>query len=326
MQSDPVLKGLFLGFAAFAAYSFSDASVKLLGGQVPPYEVGFFGAVFGLLAIPFLKKPDDRWLDIFATTSRPLWLIRFASNGLAVIGSVTAFTHLSMAEAFALIFLLPAFVTIMSVVFLKEQVGLKRWSAVILGFIGVLIVLRPGFRELSIGHLGAVVGGLGGAISIILFRAAGPSEKNISLYGAGVLGALAICGVAMIPTFVAPTAPQWAMLAGYGVLCALGNALLMYASFKAPAALIGPTQYSQMLWAVLIDYFVFNIHLELPMLLGIVLIIGSGILTLWREKARRTPLPPSVAAGTQAAFSQTPEDALDDEAMAAPAGRMVPAE
>ncbi len=326
VQSDPVLKGLLLGFAAFAAFSFSDASVKLLGGHIPPYEVGFFGAIFGLLAIPFLKKAEDRWIDIFRTTSRPLWLIRFVSNGLAVIGSVTAFSHLSMAEAFALIFLLPAFVTIMSVVFLKEQVGLKRWSAVVIGFIGVLIVLRPGFRELSIGHLGAVIGGLGGAISIILFRAAGPLEKNISLYGAGVLGALAICGVAMLPSFTTPTAPQWAMLAGYGVLCALGNALLMYASFKAPAALIGPTQYSQMLWAVAIDYFVFNIHLELPMLVGIVLIIGSGILTLWREKTRGTPLPPSVAAGTQAAALVEPPHEVADAAPAEPHGRMVPAE
>lgn len=326
MQSDPVLKGLLLGFAAFAAYSFSDASVKMLGGYVPPYEAGFFGAVFGLLAIPFLKKPGDRWVDIFTTTNRSLWLIRFVSNGLAVIGSVTAFTHLSMAEAFALIFLLPAFVTIMSVVFLKEQVGLKRWSAVVIGFIGVLIVLRPGFRELSIGHLGAVVGGLGGAVSIILFRAAGPLEKNISLYGAGVLGALVICGFAMIPTFVVPSGSQWGLLASYGVLCALGNVLLMYASFKAPAAMIGPTQYSQMLWAVLIDYFVFNIHLELPMLAGIVLIIGSGILTLWREKTRGTPLPPSVAAGTQSALALTDEDAPEMDRGIEPSGRMVPAE
>ncbi|BCP54379.1 transporter [Kaistia sp. 32K] len=299
MSSDPVLKGLLLGFAAFAAYAFSDASVKFLGG-LPPYEIAFIGSLFGLLAVPFLKKPDDRWIDIVRTTNRPLWLVRFAANGAATIGSVIAFSHLSMAEAFALIFLLPAFVTIMSVVFLKEPVGLKRWSAVIIGFVGVLIVLRPGFRELSIGHLGAVVGGLGGAISIVVFRAIGPREKNISLYGAGVLGTFFLCGVLMIPSYAPPGLAQIGWLAGYGILCALGNVLLMLAAFRAPAALVGPTQYSQMLWAIGIDYFVFNIHLELPMLLGIVLIIGSGILTLWREKARGTKLPPSVAAEGQA--------------------------
>jgi drug/metabolite transporter (DMT)-like permease len=322
VQSDPVLKGLLLGFAAFAAFAFSDASVKILAGSLPPYEIAFIGSLFGLAAIPFLKKSTDRWGDIVRTTNRPLWLVRFVANGFACIGSVTAFSHLSMAEAFALIFLLPAFVTIMSVLFLKEKVGLKRWSAVAIGFIGVLIVLRPGFRELSIGHLGAVIGGLGGAISIVVYRAAGPSEKNISLYGAGVLGTFFICGLAMIPSFALPTWTQMGWLAGYGILCAVGNILLMMAAFRAPAAMIGPTQYSQMLWAILIDTFVFHIHLELPMLLGIILIVGSGVLTLWREKARGTPLPHSVAADSQAGLGTS--DA--GEGVAEFEGRMVPAE
>jgi drug/metabolite transporter (DMT)-like permease len=80
------------------------------------------------------------------------------------------------------------------------------------------------------------------------------------------------------------------------ILCAVGHILLMMA-FRAPAAMVGPTQYSQILWAILIDTFVFHIHLELPMLLGLVLVIGFGVLILWREKARGTPLPHSVAAG-----------------------------
>lgn len=325
-SSDPVLKGLLLGFAAFAAYAFSDASVKFLAGGLPAYEIAFIGSLFGLAAVPFLKKPADRWGDIVHTTNRPLWLVRFAANGMAAIGSVTAFTHLSMAEAFALIFLLPAFVTIMSVLFLKEPVGLKRWSAVIIGFIGVLIVLRPGFRELSIGHLGAIAGGLGGAISIVVFRAVGPREKSISLYGAGVLGTFFICGLAMIPSFTQPTVPQIGWLASYGILCALGNILLMMAAFRAPAALVGPTQYSQMLWAIGIDTFVFRIHLEWPMLAGIALIIGSGILTLWREKARGTKLPPSVAAEGQAGLVEEAGELPSPAAPVRHAPSLVPAE
>jgi drug/metabolite transporter (DMT)-like permease len=162
VRSDVILKGILLAFAAFFAYSISDASVKLIDGRISPYESGFFGAVFGLVALPFLLKRNDRWYDVFTTTSRPLWVLRFFSSGIGTIGSVTAFTHLSMAEAFCLIFLLPSFVTVMSVVLLKESVGIRRWGAVILGFVGVLVVLRPGFRELSIGHVGAVLAGLPG--------------------------------------------------------------------------------------------------------------------------------------------------------------------
>jgi drug/metabolite transporter (DMT)-like permease len=308
VQKDQTLKGILLAFAAFAAYAWSDASVKLIEGQLSPYQSSFLGAVFCLAGLPFIMKKGDRWADIFNTTNRPLWLLRFVAQAGGTIGSVTAFTHLSMAEAFALIFLLPSFVTIMSVFFLKEKVGVKRWAAVVIGFVGVMVVLRPGFRELSIGHLGAVFGGLSGAISIVVFRAMGPSEKNISLYGAGVLGTIVVCGALAIPGFQAPNAIQWAYLAGYGLLAALAAILVMYAATYTPATLIGPTQYSQMLWAVLFGYLVFGDHIDLPMVIGIVLIIGSGLLTLMREKARGTPLPPAVAPNAQAAAMISPED------------------
>jgi drug/metabolite transporter (DMT)-like permease len=230
VQKDQTVKGVLLAFAAFAAYAWSDASVKLIEGQLSPYQSSFLGAVFCLVGLPFIMKNGDRWGDIVRTTNRPLWLLRFVAQAGGTIGSVTAFTHLSMAEAFALIFLLPSFVTIMSVIFLKEQVGYRRWAAVVIGFIGVMVVLRPGFRELSIGHLGAVFGGLSGAISIVVFRAMGPSEKNISLYGAGVLGTLIVCGALALPGFQAPTAMQWVWLAGYGLLAALAAILTMYAA------------------------------------------------------------------------------------------------
>src|SRR5690606_34518113 len=103
-----------------------------------------------------------------------------------------------------------------------------------------------------------IVAGLCGAISIIIYRAIGPTEKRISLYGAGIVGALVVCGTLMIPQFEMPTGPQWFMLSGFGLFAALATILLIHATNHAPAALVGPTQYSQMLWAVLIGYLVFG--------------------------------------------------------------------
>jgi drug/metabolite transporter (DMT)-like permease len=307
VSSDQSLKGVLLAFAAFAAYSWSDASVKLIEGGLSPYQSACFGALFGLVGFPYLLKPGDRWTDAVRTTNRPLWLLRFFSGSMGSIGAVTAFTHLSMAEAFVLIFLLPCFVTIMSVLFLKEQVGIRRWGAVALGFIGTLIVLRPGFRELSIGHLGAVFAGLSGAISIICYRAIGPTEKNISMYSAGVIGVIVVCGLLMIPDFRVPTLQQWAYLAGYGLLAALAAILLMYAANYAPAAMIGPTQYSQMIWAVLFGYLIFGDKIDMPMVAGILLICGSGLLTLVRERVRNVPLPPAMP-DAQGAALMTPAE------------------
>lgn len=305
-SSSSTRQGILLAFAAFTAFSFSDASVKLIAGRLPAYECAFFGAVFALLVLPFLLREGDRWSDILATTDRRLWLLRFLAYPLGVIGSVTAFTHLPMAEAFVLIFLQPAFVTIASVLFLREQVGIRRWGAVAIGFVGVLIVLRPGFRELSIGHFGALVAGLSGAVAVITFRAAPEAEKRISLFGAGILGGVLLPGLLMLPGFIWPDAVELALLAGYGLLAAVANLLLMQATRHAPAAYISPTQYSQMLWAILLGYMLFGDPLDLPMAVGIGFITLSGVLTLVRERQRGTSLPPPVVASQQqpAAFME----------------------
>ncbi|MGY5807848.1 DMT family transporter [Rhizobium sp. LEGMi198b] len=301
-------RGVLLAFASYAVFAFSDASIKILHGTLPSYQVAFIGSLFGFAAIPFLKTRGDEWLDVVRTTNRPLWMLRFACGAIGAICSIVAFTKLTMAEAFALLFLLPSFVTILSVVFLKEDVRWQRWTAVIIGFVGVLVVLRPGFRELSIGHLCAAIGGLSGAVSIVINRALGSKEKRISLYGAVLFGTLIVSGLLMLPEMTWPTAWQWMFLASYGLLGAAGTVLLMSAAKLAPANLVAPPQYSQMIWAIGFGYLLFNDSIDLPMALGIVLIVFSGLLTLARERKRGTPLPAAVvAADTRASFATAQE-------------------
>ncbi|MGC1550384.1 MAG: DMT family transporter [Rhodanobacter sp.] len=279
-----MVKGVLLGFACFAAYAISDAFVKSLHGTLPPYESVFFGGVLGLAALPFIMDKGDRWRDAMSAQHPKLWWIRAIAGAISNICSVTAFTLLPMAEVFALIFLMPIFVTLLSVVFLKEHVGWRRWLAVFIGFAGVLVVLRPGFRDLGLGHLAALVCGLSAALSVVALRMAGPREKRISLYGAGVIGPLVAGGLLMLPHFTWPDLYQWWLLAGYGLLAALAGVLLMYATLIAPANRVAPTQYSQMLWAIGFGYWLFGDHLDWPMLIGIVLILGAGLFTLVREE------------------------------------------
>ncbi|WP_329740428.1 DMT family transporter [Dyella sp. A6] len=279
-----MIKGILLGFACFAAYAISDAFAKALHGTIPPYESVFFGGVLGLAALPFIMGPGDRWHQVFSAKRPHLWWIRAITGGVGNICSVTAFTLLPMAEVFSMIFLMPIFVTILSVVFLKEQVGWRRWTAVFVGFAGVLVVLRPGFRALGLGHLAATLCGLTAALSMVAMRMAGADEKRISLYGAGTIGPIVFGGLAMLPHFVVPDLHQVLLLAGYGLLAALAGVLLMYATLLAPANRVAPTQYSQMLWAIGFGYFLFGNSLDWPMLVGIVMILGAGLFTLVREE------------------------------------------
>jgi len=278
-----MFKGVLLGFMAFAAYAFSDAFVKSLRGSLPAYEAVFFGAALGLTALPFIKGRGDRWRDAALAQRQGLYLVRAGASAVGSIAAVVAFTALPMAEAFALIFLLPIFVTILSVLVLHEHVGWRRWSAVVAGFVGVLVVLRPGFRALGIGHLAAIICGLAGAVSMIALRLAGPHEKRVSLFGAGIIGSMLVSGVLMMADFRWPQPGQWALLLGYGLLSALGSVLLMLATRLAPANHVAPTQYSQMLWAVLLGYLVFHDQLDWPMAVGIAIILGAGLFTFVRE-------------------------------------------
>ncbi|MBB4272836.1 DMT family transporter [Rhizobium mongolense] len=302
------LRGVLVAFAAYAVFAFSDASIKILHGALPSYQVAFIGSIFGLVVLPVIKAQDDSWLDIVQTSNRILWALRFVCGAIGAIASIIAFTKLPMAEAFSLLFLLPSFVTILSVIFLKEDVRWQRWMAVVVGFIGVLIVLRPGFRELSAGHLAAAIGGLSAAISIVILRAMGPAEKRISLYGAGLVGTLIVSGLLMLSDIAVPTPREWLFMASYGILGAIGNVLLMTAARFAPANLVAPPQYSQMIWAIVFGYLIFDDTIDLPMAAGIVLIICSGLLTLARERKRGTPLPAAVVSvDNQAPVSATAE-------------------
>jgi len=291
------LQGVALSFLGYAVYALSDASVRALHGAVPPFELVFFGALLGLLAAPFVRGKGDRWRDLVRCRNRRMWSIRAGAAVVGAVCSVVAFTQLPMAEAFALLFLLPGFVTILSVIFLKEPVGWRRWSAVVVGFIGVLIVLRPGLHELKIGHIAALGGGFAGAVTIVLLRHLGNSEKRTSLYGAGLIGPL-VGGLALsLPHLVMPTAHDVIFIVSYGLLSAAGNVLMMVSGRMAPASIVAPTQYSQMLWGIGLGYGVFGDRLDGVMILGAVIIIGAGLFTFAREKVKQprvTALHPPV--------------------------------
>ena len=138
--------GILLALVAYAVYSWGDAAIKALGGGLSVFEIGFYMTLVSAVCIA-LTTPKDEKLLHFWRMNRP-WAVqaRALSGTAASVLSVIAFTTIPLAEVYALIFLAPLFVTLMSMFLLKEQVGPWRWFAIIAGFAGVLLVVRPGFR------------------------------------------------------------------------------------------------------------------------------------------------------------------------------------
>lgn len=277
--------GVFLGFVAYAFFAISDACVKGIHSAIPPYQLMVFGSLFSIFVIPLAWRRGDTVLDMVRARQPWLWVLRGCLATAGMLTSIVAFTHLAMAEAFALIFLMPLTITALSAWLLKEPVTPKGWLAVVLGFAGVLVVLRPGFREIGIGHLAAVSCGFIAAFMSVLLRIT-REEKAISLYGAVTLFPLVIGGLLSISHLVAPTPAQWLLIAGYAILGAAANVVIGFASRYSPASRIAPTQYSQMLWGVGFGMIFFGDRVDGVTFVGAAMIVGAGIwLFLPKRKA-----------------------------------------
>ncbi|AZV40055.1 EamA/RhaT family transporter [Komagataeibacter xylinus] len=276
--------GMMLAFAAFSSFSISDAYSKLLAGQLDPFEVAFSGGVFGFLIIPFIRDKNESYKDIFAPTHPLMWVVRAVATFAATAASVEAFMLLPMPEALSLMFLMPLFVTILSVTLLHEKVSGWAWLSVILGFLGVLIVLRPGVRALHLGHLCALIAAIANAVGVIAYRLAGNDTPRLSLFGSSLFGPLVGDGALMLAHAHWPHGLKtWMFLFGYGFLAALGQLFMMMATARAPANRVALPQYSQMLWAVAFSYFLFHQPLDGWTFAGIVVVTLSGMINWIRQ-------------------------------------------
>ncbi|MCG6857311.1 MAG: DMT family transporter [Salaquimonas sp.] len=290
-----MLKQFFQGvpaaFLAYAAFSGSDALIKQAGSghssaHAGVFEIGFFVALFSILPVVLFRPAEERWRMI-VSTKRPLLVhLRGISGVVGGLLSIYAFTHLPLAEAYALIFLIPVFVTILSVVILHEPVGWRRWLAVFTGFGGVLLVVRPGFREITIAHAAGIGVAFCGALTIILLRTLAGSERRSTLMGIIIVYALVVNFVGMVLSgFTMPLGSLLAAMVGAGVLTGFAHIALVQAA-SAPANHIAPVQYSQIVWAVVLGALFFA---EVPNLLtfaGLAVLALSGLFTFIREETR----------------------------------------
>jgi len=279
-----MVKGIVLAFLAFAVFAWGDAIVKAIGHDLDPFEVTFFGYLIPLLLSPAFMKPGDRLSDL-VRWKRP-WAMGLRVFLISVTTplSVMTFVRLPFAEAFALLFLMPSLVTVLSIFVLKEKVRWRRGLAVCAAFIGVLIIVRPGFRELQPGHLLAIATALCAAGGVIMGRMIGTAEKRYPLIGSVFLGTTLIAGILMIPGFTWPTPTQWGLLLAFAATAFVAQAFFVVATTYAPADRLGAAQYSQILWALLIGALFFDEWPDAVALLGIAIVVGAGLFIFAREQ------------------------------------------
>jgi drug/metabolite transporter (DMT)-like permease len=293
MKASTALQGTILAFMAYALLAFGDAVIKALGSTLSIFEISLFVGLFASAAVLFMRPKHERWRDVLRM--KHPWLVQaraLTGLGAGLLG-VYAFTTIPFAEAYALIFMAPFVVIVLSTLILKERIGMLGWLAVIGGAVGALLVIRPGVRELEWGHLAALGVAICSGMTVTILRRIAGHEKRISMLGVPFAYSLVFNAIAATPGFRMPSIIELVFMAASGLLGALGQLALLNATKRSPASTVGQAQYSQLVWAVLIGAAFYHEFPDGIAVAGLIVIAMSGVATILASRGKKaaTPVP-----------------------------------
>lgn len=293
-DSNP-LRGVFWMLLTGMCFVAVNALVKLLGSDMPPQQSAFLRYVLALgFLIPMIRP------ILNAKITPRLWGL-FALRGLMHAAAVMlwfyAMTQIPLADVTALNYLAPVFVSIGAAVFLGEKMALRRIAAIAVALIGMVIILRPGVREISPGHWGMLISAaiFGGSYLIAKILAdAAPPTVVVGMMSIWVTIGLTPFALAV---WVTPTLYEIAILFCVACFATLGHYLMTLAFRAAPVTVTQPVTFLQLVWAVLLGVVFFDEAIDLWVVFGGALILGAISFITWREAVlkRRPITPPSPA-------------------------------
>jgi drug/metabolite transporter (DMT)-like permease len=270
---------------AIVIFSFVDAGAKYLTGSIPPIQLiwGRYAsqAVFLTLFAIFTGK---RYA--FRPAAPRMQVARGVILAVSSMMFITGMSLIPLADAVAISFVSPLFVTLLSIPILKEKVGWRRMAAVTVGFIGVLIIVRPGASTFSPGSLWALLGSLSWSVGFIVTRRLGLSDPVLttSLIST-VAGAITLC-FALPFVWVSVSWEIWAMVLLFAAVNLVAQTMLITATTRAEASLLAPFTYVQMIGAVGLGFVIFGTFPDQWTWVGSAIVIASGLYVWRRERIR----------------------------------------
>ena len=280
-----LLKGVLFFMTAIFFISVVDTICKLYTKEFHAVQIvwGYFVGINITLCIYFFIK-CDKFSKLKETDRRILQIIRPGFLVCSISSLFVGLTYLPLAEATAIGFVAPLFITVLSVPILKEKVGMHRWSAVIVGLIGVIIIVRPGGNFWHLVSIMPLIGALFFALFQILTRLLSTTEKtHTTLFYTG-LGGLGWSSLIMPFVWVTPTPIHILVFVATGILVALAHLCMINAFDYAEASLLAPYNYTKLLWVSVFGYFVFDDIPSFEMWVGALVIVSAGLYVLYREK------------------------------------------
>lgn len=284
-------KGALYALSAFAVFASHDAIVKTLGASYSAFQIVFFSVMFGFPVVTLMLLRDRT--DGNLRPRHPYWTaLRTVSAVLTTQCVFYAFAHLPLAQTYAILFATPLLITLLAIPVLGERVGLHRAAAIIVGLIGVMIVLRPGDTELTLGHAAALAAAVFSSLAAVIVRKIGQDERSAVLLLYPMMANFIIMGCIMPFVYQPIELPHLGGLALMAVLVFSASLLQIAAYRSASAVVVAPMQYSQILWATLFGALFFSEYPDWHTALGAAVIIASGIYIVLREGGSKTSVTP----------------------------------
>lgn len=286
LASPETLRGILLMTATAAFFGGLDTTAKYLGQYIPAIEVAWLRFVTHTFFVVILLRLWSR--PFHMKTRRPLLqLLRGAFMFGTTSLNFVALTYLDLTEAVSIMFATPLLVTALAGPFLGEKVGVRRWTAVSIGFLGVVVITRPGFGTFNVGVLFSLGAMLTNAFYILLTRKIGTTESSEGMiFYSGAVGSVGLAPVAL-PTAVMPELWLVPLIFLTGALGGFGHYLLIRAHRIAPASTLAPFIYTQILWMTVTGYLIFDEIPGLWTITGASIIVVSGLYILHREHLRK---------------------------------------
>jgi len=277
--------GIYLRLSGLALFCTMDAMVKALGGVYGPFQLMLFRSAIALIPIAIIVW---RAGDPSIVRSRRPWLqvVRIVAGLGSMTGFFYVFPRMALVDAYAISFAAPLFMVALAVPMLGEQVGWRRWSAVAVGFVGVLVMLDPfglSFQTMSLVVLAAT---FCYSLSTVMVRLTSRYDHDAATMFWFALVSSVISLVGGAADWVWPTAIDWLWLIVLGLLGGIAQVLVTRAWRLAPAAVLAPFDYSSIVLAMLYGYLWFREEPSWTVWLGLPLVIGSGLYILHRERIR----------------------------------------
>lgn len=289
LHNQSVIKGIAVSLLGYVIFSSHDALVKVLS-DYSVFQIIFFAMLFAYVPFTLARIFEGSSVSLHPKNPGLVFLRAVLMTG-SVSFAFLAFTLLPMVQVYVLLFTTPVLISLLAIPLLGEKIHALRGISILLGFIGVIVVLRPTPETLEPGHVWGFAAALCNSIASIISRKIGNEENAAILILSPLLLSILLTGSTLYFVYTPMSLGDLSLMFLIGVLALLGQLSILTGYRCAPAAVVAPMQYSQIVWAILFGWLFFNESVDQIAVIGLVITVFSGVMIVWRESVASVKQP-----------------------------------